>query len=248
MNICKKRYCSNESMVVHPSKLCLECYQNSRKYFKQSRPKLKVLDLFSGLGGFSEAFIEYEDEVLRIENNPLLSEVPNTEIMCVLDLLDELKSQLAKGKLKPKFLNIDIIVASPPCDEFSLAFSAPQAIASRSGGFDEYNPSMELIEATYEIIEILKPRYYIIENVRGSIRHFKKLDIEPNQIMKQTYVLYGKFPLIENKHYTTKKAKDTGSQDPLRANKRAIIPFEMSLNLRNAILNQKTIFDYGVIQ
>ena len=59
MNICKKRYCSNESMVVHPSKLCLECYQNSRKYFKQSRPKLKVLDLFSGLGGFSEAFIEY---------------------------------------------------------------------------------------------------------------------------------------------------------------------------------------------
>jgi hypothetical protein len=65
--------------------------------------------------------------------------------------------------------------------------------------------------------------------------------------MKQTYVLYGKFPLIENKEYATKKEKDTGSQDPLRANKRAIIPFELSLNLRKAILNQKTIFDYGVI-
>jgi hypothetical protein len=243
---CKKRYCSNQEMMVHDSNLCLECYQNSRTYFKQ-RPGLKVLDLFSGFGGFSEAFLQYEDEVLRIENNPLLSEVPNTEIMCVLELRDELKLQLAKGNLEPKFLNIDLIVASPPCHEFSLAFNSPQGIASRNGGFDEYSPSMELIEATYDIIEILKPRYYIVENVRGSIRHFKKIGIEPNQIMKQTYVFYGKFPLIENKQYATKKEKDTGSQDPLRANKRAIIPFELSLNLRKAILNQKTIFDYGVI-
>ncbi len=248
MNICKKRYCVNEAMVVHPSNLCLECYQNSREYFKQTRPRLKVLDLFSGFGGFSEAFLEYEDEVLRIENNQLLNEVPNTEMMCVLELRDELKLQLGKGKLQPKFLNIDLIVASPPCYEFSLAFASPQGIASRNGGFDEYSPNMELIEATYEIIEILKPRYYVIENVRGSIRHFKKFGIEPTQILKQTYVLYGKFPLIENKQYATKKEKDTGSQDPLRANKRAIIPFELSLNLRNAILNQKTIFDYGVIQ
>lgn len=244
MNICKKRYCSNESMKVHTSNLCQECYENSRTNFKQSRPKLKVLDLFSGFGGFSEAFLEHDDEVLRIENNHLLNEVPNTEMMCVLELRDTLKLQLAKGNLQRKYLNIDVIVASPPCYDFSLAFSAPQAIASRIGGFDEYNPDMSLIEATYDIIEILKPRYYVIENVRGSIRHFKKFGIEPTQIMKQTYVLYGKFPLIENKLYSTKKEKDTGSQDPLRANKRAIIPYELSLNLRNAILNQKTIFDY----
>lgn len=244
MNICKKRYCSKESLKVHSSNLCQECYENSRTYFKQSRPKLKVLDLFSGFGGFSEAFLEHDDEVLRIENNHLLNEVPNTEMMCVLELRDTLKLQLAKGNLQRKYLNIDVILASPPCYEFSLAFSAPQAIASRMGEFDEYNPDMSLIEATYDIIEILKPRYYVIENVRGSIRHFKKLGIEPTQVLKNTYVLYGKFPLIENKQYTTKKEKDTNSRDPLRSNKRAIIPYELSLNLRNAILNQKTIFDY----
>ena len=33
---------------------------------------MKVLDLFSGLGGFSEAFLRSGDEVKRIENNPLL--------------------------------------------------------------------------------------------------------------------------------------------------------------------------------
>ena len=35
-----------------------------------------MLDLFSGLGGFSEAFVLAGDEVVRVENNPLLSEVP----------------------------------------------------------------------------------------------------------------------------------------------------------------------------
>ena len=37
---------------------------------------MRVLDLFSGMGGFSEAFLLAGDEVVRVENNPLLSEVP----------------------------------------------------------------------------------------------------------------------------------------------------------------------------
>jgi len=39
---------------------------------------MKVLDLCSGLGGFSEAFLTAGHDVLRIENNPLLADVPNT--------------------------------------------------------------------------------------------------------------------------------------------------------------------------
>ena len=47
---------------------------------------MKVLDLCSGLGGFSEAFVNDLDwEVMRIENNPLLSEVPHTEIIDIFD-------------------------------------------------------------------------------------------------------------------------------------------------------------------
>ena len=41
-----------------------------------------MLDLFSGLGGASEAFVDCPGwNVLRVENNPLLSGVPNTVIM-----------------------------------------------------------------------------------------------------------------------------------------------------------------------
>ena len=40
---------------------------------------MKVLDLYSGLGGFSEAFVQDQNyQVIRIENNPLLKDVPHT--------------------------------------------------------------------------------------------------------------------------------------------------------------------------
>jgi hypothetical protein len=44
-----------------------------------------MLDLFSGLGGTSEAFlIDQKWEVTRIDNNPLLEDVENIEIVDVM--------------------------------------------------------------------------------------------------------------------------------------------------------------------
>ena len=52
----------------------------------------KILDLYSGLGGFSEAFVNDSNyEVMRLEINPLLSGVSNTEIMDVKQFLAQLK-------------------------------------------------------------------------------------------------------------------------------------------------------------
>jgi hypothetical protein len=41
----------------------------------------------------------------------------------------------------------------------------------------------------------------------------------------------------------TKAKKDSWHGDPLRANKRALIPLELSMALRKAIISQKTLFD-----
>lgn len=200
---------------------------------------MRVLDLFSGLGGFSEAFLLAGDEVERVENNPLLNQVPRTTMMDVLHLRDQLEEMISNGyPCRP----IDVLLASPPCYDFSLAFSAPQAIASRAGEFEEYEPSLELVEATIDIIKMLKPRYWVIENVMGSIRHFKKIGLEPNQIHGSA-VLYGKFPKFSTPAMPTKRKKDTNSKDPLRSNKRALIPIELSSALRNAIISQKTLLD-----
>lgn len=246
MNECSFYKCSEDAMRFHPSGLCFQCYQASPKYFK-NRPQLKVLDLFSGLGGFSEAFVLNDDEVLRIENNPLLSEVKHTVMMDVRKLRDIIAEGLTEGNLNPYLLNIDLIVASPPCYDFSLAYSAPQGIIARKGKeeFEAYQPDMELFEVTLEIIEMLKPRYWIIENVRGSIRHCEKIGLVPRQKF-QAYVLYGNFPKFTPPRMETKEKKDIKPHGhPLRANYRALIPLELSESIRKAILEQKTIFDFG---
>jgi len=204
---------------------------------------MKVLDLFSGLGGFSEAFLLQGDEVERVENNPLLQEVPKTTFMCVLELRDYLKRCKDEGT---PIIQPDVVLAAPPCYDFSLAFSAPQAIASRNDNFDEYEPDMQLVEATIEIIKILNPRYFVIENVMGSIRHFAKLGLEPNQI-HGACVFYGKFPKFSTPDMPTKKEKDK-RHSPIRANHRALIPLPLSHALRKAILEQKTLFDYHSIE
>lgn len=242
---CKKYDCEEMAMEFHPSGFCFQCYQASPTYFK-NRPKLKVLDLFSGLGGFSEAFVKNEDDVLRIENNPLLSEVPHTVMMDVKKLRDIIAEGVAQGNLNPYLAGIDVILASPPCYDFSLAFSAPQGIVARKGKeeFMQYQPDMELFEVTLEIIDLLKPRYFIIENVRGSIRHCEKIGLIPRQKF-QAYVLYGNFPKFTPPKMPTKEKKDIKPHGhPLRANYRALIPFELSESIRKAILSQKTIFDF----
>jgi len=46
---------------------------------------MEVVDLFSGLGGFSQAFLDRGHEVERYDNNPKFSQVPNTKIIrCAL--------------------------------------------------------------------------------------------------------------------------------------------------------------------
>lgn len=202
---------------------------------------MKVLDLFSGLGGFSEAFLRAGDEVVRVENNQILSEVPCTSIEDVKEVRDRLLEYKQNGHPMRK---IDLVLASPPCYEFSLGFSAPRAVASRTK--EEYNPSMDLVEITMEIIQLINPRYFVIENVMGSIRYFEKIGLVPNQI-HGSYVFYGNFPKFSTPDMPTKAEKDSWHGDPLRSNKRALVPLELSIALRKAIISQKTLYcDYNI--
>lgn len=199
---------------------------------------MKVLDLFSGLGGFSEAFLRAGDEVVRVENNPLLSEVPNTSIEDVIDVRNRLQQYQADGIPMRK---IDCVLASPPCLEFSLAYSAPRSVAQRNN--EDFEPSLELLQVVIDIIQIIQPRYWVIENVVGSARYFERLGLEVNQV-HGSCLFYGKFPKFKTPLMKTKKEKDSWHGDPLRMNKRALIPLELSMALRKAIVEQKTIFEF----
>ena len=214
---------------------------------------MKMLDLFSGLGGASEAFVQAGWEVMRIENNPLLAGVPNTKIMCVFELRDLLEEKKAImdmfGFTRDEVVgDIELIWASPPCDEFSLAFSAPHAIHTRENPNEPYEPNMDYLEATLDIIKLLKPRYFVIENVRGSSKFFTEMiGSPPRQILGNAQFLWGNFPLINPPSYKSKAEVDK-RHSPLRANIRAKIPIEISQALLEAIQSQKSIFDYGVVE
>lgn len=198
---------------------------------------MKVLDLFSGLGGFSEAFVQSGHEVLRIENNPLLSEVPHTQIIDIFEFRDILLENIRRGH---PIQRPDVILASPPCREFSNAFNAPRAQAHRAG-FD-YEPDMKFVNVAKEIIDLLKPKWWIIENVYGSRIYFEPILGRPSQAIRP-YILYGNYPKIPAGNYGNKKDKDQ-RHSPLRANYRAQIPIELSQALLCAILEQQYIIDY----
>jgi len=187
---------------------------------------MKMLDLFSGLKGASQAFEAAGWEVVTVDINPDL----NPTICCNIEdlwLTDEFKSW-SKGEF-------DLIWASPPCVEF-YKVSAPW--------FEEYGktPSLELVETAKAIINILQPKYWIIENTKSGMPWIKKLLGNPRQNINGVYYLWGQYPLFDAKVEANHKAlNDTGPQDPLRSNKRAKIPLEISRSLLDVIENQSDL-------
>jgi len=202
---------------------------------------MKVLDLCSGLGGFSEAFALQGHDVLRIENNPLLVNVDKTKIMCIFELRDFIEDNI-KDILTYQLRNVDVILFSPPCLEFSLAFNAPRAIHLRERPNIPYEPSMDILECGLDIIRLLKPRYWIVENVRGASPFFSSLMGKPRQI-NEAYFFWGNFPSFVPEEFPSKAEKDE-RRDPMRANIRAKVPIEISTALLAAIESQKCILDY----
>jgi len=195
---------------------------------------MKMLDLCSGLGGASQPMLDSGWEVLRIENNPLLSGVPNTQMTDIMNF------NPTEAMVSNK---VDLIWASPPCLEFSLAYSSPKSKARRAG--TPYKPDLRLMKKCYEIIKWANPRYWVIENVIGSIKDFSPTLGQPRQIIG-AFALWGNFPYIHtDRDWTHSKIDgDKHSSDPLRANYRGLIPYPLADSLRISLEEQKSILEY----
>ena len=123
----------------------------------QRMKRLTVVDLFSGLGGFSQSFVDRGHNVMRIDNEPALAHVPETVIADVL--------VLTFGDLPEE---PDIILASPPCTHFSCAAGWrywPGGVA-----VPEVQESVTLVRHTLDLINTANPKYWVLENPRGMLR------------------------------------------------------------------------------
>jgi site-specific DNA-cytosine methylase len=112
--------------------------------------KKLCIDLCAGLGGFSQAFkLNPEWDVITID---VLRKFKPT-ICCDIRYLP------LKKNLKP-----EVLLASPPCQRFSIACPHWPKIGIKL--------AMELVGAVFECIPYLNPKYWLVENPMGRLRWF----------------------------------------------------------------------------
>jgi hypothetical protein len=113
---------------------------------------MKILDLFCGKGGWSIPFIEDGDDVTGVDIVDL--HYPGRLILEDIRNLD--------GR---RFRDYDLIIGSPPCNDFSCASLINK---TKNGGASAPDPKrgLDLIKHFNRIVNEAKPRYWAMENVR----------------------------------------------------------------------------------
>lgn len=116
-----------------------------------------VLDLFCGLGGFSQAFADSDRwTVTTVDIEDRFD--PN---ICA-DVFD-----LRPSDFEEEF---DVILAGPPCTQFSIAASRFERFDGAIPQTPDARDALALVYHTVGLIESLTPTYWFLENPVGKLR------------------------------------------------------------------------------
>lgn len=138
---------------------------------------MNVLDLFSGLEGWSTPFRERGHSVWRVELNPRFP----AEHRDVFDF-----DPLTWGP--PGFF--DIVLASPVCTGFSVMHIGKNWTRDHQPKTDRARLSLSMVERTRWIIARARPRLgFIVENPRAKLRKLPVVADLPRRTV--TYCQYG---------------------------------------------------------
>ena len=195
-----------------------------------------VLDLFSGLGGFSQAFAESERwEVTTVEIDPEFD--PDR----VADVFD-----LRPSDFETDF---DVILASPPCTVFSPMAHRWETHFQSDGTplTDRGSESVALAYHTLGLIKSLAPAYWFIENPRGRLRSVigqPQATVDYcayDHYTKKPTDLWGRHPPMtyrrcDHDTHTDENGVTDMERGPSDASERAKVPYELSKAIRDACL------------
>ncbi len=142
---------------------------SQKREFTKNRKAVNFLDLFAGAGGISEGFLQaytddkYYDFILASDINDnceLTHRVRYNEQLGLKAqfLTEDIMSETFLSDLKEKIGNtvIDVVTGGPSCQSFSL-----------SGRRRKYDKRDNLFEHYLKVIVALRPKYFVMENVKG---------------------------------------------------------------------------------
>jgi hypothetical protein len=122
---------------------------------------MKVLDLCSGIGGASRAFVDRGHEVVTLDIDSKFNPT-----IC----MDIREYHGVKG-------SFDVVLAAPPCTVFSLA-SSRWHWKYIDTSFDKKIEALQIVKACFRIFKEIEPHFYVLENPRGFLRRFIGLPTE----------------------------------------------------------------------
>lgn len=140
---------------------------------------MNVIDLFSGVGGFSTGLIqagfnvvlanEIDSQIAKsFKRNHQDTLMINCDISKLIDNYDEIISEnvaiqnFDKNKITKSLSNISLIVGGPPCQGFSMAGGRIR----KSNEFID-DPRNYLFKQYFKILQKFEPEFFIFENVAG---------------------------------------------------------------------------------
>lgn len=156
--------------------------------------KMKVIDLFAGVGGMSAGFKKAGfDIVLANEFDKTIAasyEKNHTGTKMIAKDIKELDTELDEYAGK-----IDVIIGGPPCQGFSMAGAR---IREKCAFIDD--PRNYLFRNYFKVVQKIEPKYFVMENVPGM------LSMQNGKIIEEIEKLFTDETNFKNgKYYVYKK-------------------------------------------
>ena len=189
---------------------------------------VRVIDLFAGCGGFSCGFKQAGfDIVSAVEFDKTIADSYIANHRGTNMIIDDIKNVDDTRTFKKG--DSEVIIGGPPCQGFSMA-----GARIRNGFIDD--PRNYLFKHYYNIVKIINPKIFIIENVKGilnsnhgkTFKEIKAIFEDPNNFEGAPYKI----------QYKVLKAKQFGI--PQNRERAVIIGSKFNFNLDKEIEKTKS--------
>lgn len=153
---------------------------------KTKKKRLRVLDLFAGAGGFGLGFRLASDRYkiicsLEIDKWAVKTlKANNVEQQKIIQ--GNIREYNTREKIRAASPSTpDIIIGGPPCQGFSVAGPAK----------DPKDPRNSLFKNFVQWVDVLKPKVFVMENVRGLLTRKNEKGEKVIEIIKSTFETIG---------------------------------------------------------